>query len=92
MFNKASIAVWILVGGASGLIFGILLFMTFEHSQPKLLEALGAPALWLFQVWGSIGLPPQGEAALAGPFFAWFIQWILVGAVGGACWGRMRRR
>ena len=78
MARKASILLRAFLGAIAGLVLGILL-MQFEHSCPRLLEALGAPSIWLFERWHQLGLPPQGEAALAGPFGAFFIQWILFG-------------
>ncbi|MGO8689020.1 MAG: hypothetical protein ACLQLG_05255 [Thermoguttaceae bacterium] len=90
MARKASILLRAFLGAAAGLVLGILL-MCFESLCPRLLDALGAPAIWVFERWHQLGLPPQGEAALAGPFAAFFIQWILLGAVIGALSGCRRR-
>jgi F0F1-type ATP synthase assembly protein I len=84
-----SILLRAVVGGIAGLLFGMLL-MTLEHTAPKLVEILGAPAFWLFGLWHSLGFPPQSEAALAGPFFAFFIQGIILGLIIGALSGCRR--
>jgi len=78
------------IGAVVGLVLAMLL-MSFERSCPPIVNVAGAPALWLFERWHDLGLPPQGEAALAGPYFAFFIWWIAVGAIAGALFGWWRR-
>jgi len=70
--------------GCIGGFFLALFLMSFERSSPQLLDVVGAPSDWLFKQWHQLGLPPQGKAALAGPFFAFFILWIILGALAGA--------
>ena len=90
MARKALILLRAFLGALAGLVLGILL-ICFESLWPRILNVLGAPAIWLFERWHQLGLPPQGEAAIAGPFVAFFIQWILLGAVIGAFSGCRRR-
>jgi len=90
MARTRSILLHAFFGAVAGLLLGILL-MSLESIQPKLLEVLGSPSSWLFKRWTQLGLPPQGEAALAGPFFAFFIQWIVLGTIIGAVLGCRRR-
>jgi hypothetical protein len=77
-------------GAIAGLLFGILLTVVLQHSAPTLLDVLGMPATLAFELWHAMGLPPQTEAAFAGPFFAFFIQWILLGLIIGALSGVRR--
>jgi len=86
MARTRSILLRAFVGAVAGLLLGMLL-MSFEHTFPQFLEVLGAPAVWLFEQWHSLGLPLQSEAALAGPVFIFFIQWIVLGIVIGALSG-----
>ena len=54
-----------------------------QNTGPSLLGILGAPAFRFFDWWHSLGLPPQGEAAVAGPFFAFFVQWMILEVIAG---------
>jgi|ERR1022692_404862 uncharacterized membrane protein YeaQ/YmgE (transglycosylase-associated protein family) len=78
------------VGALAGLLLGILL-ISFERTFPQLIAVLGSPSFWIFKQWQDFGLPPRGEAALAGPLFAFFIQWIVLGLIVGATSSCRRR-
>lgn len=80
------------------LIFGVaigfavaVLQMPFGDAYPTITGILNAPAYGVFQLWHGLGLPPQGEAALAGPFFAMFVQWFVLGLAFGF-WLRHKNR
>lgn len=72
-----------------GAIFGFLFAFVVNAlglKFPALIEFAGAPAEWIFDKWHRMGLPPQSEAAFAGPYFAFFIFWTLVGLIAGIVW------
>jgi hypothetical protein len=83
MTRNNSILFRSVIGAMARFVFAMLM-MTLERSFPEVLELLGSPAFWLFDRWQQLGLPPRGEAALAGPYFAFFIQWVVLGAIIGA--------
>jgi hypothetical protein len=66
--------------------------MLLEGSCPRLFDVLGKPAEMIFNMWYALGLPPRGEAGLAGPFFTFFLLWIALGAVIGALVGHIRHK
>jgi hypothetical protein len=55
-----------------------------------ILDGLCAPAMALEWLWGTLAFPPHGEAALAMPLAAAFVQWFLIGSLFGR-W-RFRKR
>jgi hypothetical protein len=81
-----SILLRCVVGGIAGLFVAMLLKTNLEHVGEGILEILGAPAFRFYAWWHSIGLPPQS----AGPFFAFFIQWIILGVIVGILSGFRR--
>ena len=86
--RTCSILLRCLVGGIAGLFLAVLLKTNLEHAGPGLLEILGAPAFRFVEWWHSIGLPPPN----AGPFFAFFIQWIILGVMVGFLSGFIRAK
>ena len=74
---------WMPIGAFSGGLVGLLLAPILPVSVSNI---LGALAFWAFEQWHSYGLPPHGEAALAGPYFAWLVQWAFVGALIAVSW------
>lgn len=90
MFQKRRFLIAVPIGAGSGFLLGLLI-ANIDSISPKLSDILGAPADWLFEQWYRLGLPPQGEAALAGPYFAFIIQWVVIGAAIGAVWSWRRR-
>lgn len=77
--------------GFGGAVIGLMLamvLMSFERTCPAIVNVAGAPAVWLFERWHDLGMPPQGEAARAGPFLAFFIWWIGFGGFAGPAWLR----
>jgi hypothetical protein len=91
MTQKHPFLVRVPFGAACGCVLGLVLANSSSIS-PSVSDALGAPAIWAFEQWHQLGLPPQGEGALAGPYFAFIIQWTVIGAIVGAClsWERAR--
>ena len=64
--------------------------MRLEEPYPRLFEVLVSPAEMIFNIWYALGLPPRGEAGLAGSFFTFFILWIALGATIGVLASRRR--
>jgi hypothetical protein len=90
MIQKRRFLVAVPFGAGIGFLVGLTLASSGRVST-KVSDVLGAPAFWAFQKWHQLGLPPQGEAALAGPYFAFIIQWAIVGAAIGAICSCRRR-
>jgi hypothetical protein len=90
MIEKRPFLITVPLGTGIGFLVGLTLASS-DRISPKVSNALGAPAFWAFEHWHQLGLPPQGEAALAGPYFAFIIQWTIVGAAIGAIWSCRRR-
>jgi len=80
-----------LLGALCGFALSFSLY-PIEALCPSSLDVLFAPVGWVFDMWYSLGLPPRGEAAMAGPFFTWFVLWVTLGAVIGFCFGLRARK
>ncbi|MCL5098993.1 MAG: hypothetical protein M1608_15955 [Candidatus Omnitrophica bacterium] len=73
----------LLIGLITGL-FMVAFFCLFAPALPIIIDNfLNAPAIGLAWWWYEVGLPPQGEAALAMPLVFGFIQWFIIGALFG---------
>ena len=69
-----------------GILFGLSMLVLnlspLGNSFQIFWEYLNAPASGLCWLWlEKLGLPPQGEAALAMPLPAIFLQWFVIGAL-----------
>jgi hypothetical protein len=84
----------VLSGAVAGLIFVLVQWRLafWFGAVGAVMDILNTPASWAFDKWYRAGLPPRGDAAVAGSFAAVLIQWVCLGCLLALLFARQRQK